>query len=225
MYVSFNNRSANEVIPLMAPLVGPMARLWSPVINQVASSPVRASVESIAETMRGLAPPPIRSVVPFWEQFIPLYLDMAQGRQEFAPAPEETKSLIRSYYAVPRNLLMRFKDDSIDDSNSLAQLLQSSPSLGEVLDLSVRTLPGGHLNLMVQAPLDVPPEVARVVSTGVAASGELIGEKSRGAIGPAPSFRCKVAHRSPLSPSFLSHPQVVWLECGTRWECLRPLIC
>ena len=66
--------------------------------------------------------------------------------------------------AVPRNLLLRFKDDSIDESNTLAQVLQSSPTLGEVLDLSVRTLPGDHLRLMQQAQVDVPPEVARVAS-------------------------------------------------------------
>lgn len=38
-----------------------------------------------------------------------MYLDLAQGREEFSPGAEETKSLIRSYYAVPRNLLLRFK--------------------------------------------------------------------------------------------------------------------
>ena len=40
----------------------------------------------------------MRQIVPLVEQFAPLYLDMAQGRQDFTPAPEETKSLIRSYY-------------------------------------------------------------------------------------------------------------------------------
>ena len=78
--------------------------------------------------------------------------------------------------AVPRNLLLRFKDDSIDESNTLAQVLQSSPTLGEVLDLSVRTLPGDHLRLMQQALVDVPPEVARVASSAVFTGGELIGE-------------------------------------------------
>ena len=80
---------------------------------------------------------------------------------------------------MPRNLLLRFKDDTIDDSNTLAQLLQASPSLAEVLDLSVRTLPGNHLRLMQQALVDLPPEVARVASSAVFTGGELIGEGPR----------------------------------------------
>ncbi|GAX81485.1 hypothetical protein CEUSTIGMA_g8914.t1 [Chlamydomonas eustigma] len=181
VFVSFNNRSANDVIPLMAPLIAPSARLLGPVLNQISSSPVRSTVESVLETLRGLSPGAVRSVIPLVEQFMPLYLDMAQGRQEFAPAPEETKSLIRSYYAVPRNLILRFKDDTIDESNSLAQLLQSSSSLAEVLDLSVRTLPGDHLRLMQQAVVDLPPEVARVASSAVNTSGELIGRMAAAA--------------------------------------------
>ena len=50
------------------------------------------------ETLRGLSPGIVRQVVPLVEQFAPLYLEMAQGRQEFTPTPEETKSLVRSYY-------------------------------------------------------------------------------------------------------------------------------
>lgn len=85
--------------------------------------------------------------------------------------------LFRACSAIPRNLLLRFKDDSIDDSNTLAQLLQTSPGLGEMLDISVRTLPGDHLRVMQQAVVDLPPEVARVASTAVATGGDLIGKR------------------------------------------------
>ena len=77
---------------------------------------------------------------------------------------------------MPRNLLLRFKDDSVDDTNSLAQLLQASPALAEVLDISVRTLPGGHLRLMHQAVVDLPPEVARFASSAVHTGSDFIGE-------------------------------------------------
>lgn len=175
IHIGYNNRNAPDVIPLMAPLIAPSARLLGPVLNQIVASPVRATVEWGVETLRGLSPGIVRQVVPLVEQLAPLYLDMAQGRQEFTPSPEEAKSLIRSYYAVPRNLLLHFKDDSIDDSNSLAQLLQSSPGLTQVLDLAVRTLPGNHLRPMQQALVDVPPEVARVASSAVFTGGDLIG--------------------------------------------------
>jgi hypothetical protein len=175
VFMGFNNRSATDVVPLMAPLIAPSARILGPVLNQIAASPVRSTVEWAIESLRSLSPGIVRQVVPLVEQLAPLYLDMAQGRQEFTPSPEEAKSLIRSYYAVSRNLLLHFKDDSIDESNTLAQLLQSSPALVEVLDLAVRTLPGDHLRPMQQAFVDIPPEVARVASSAVFTGGDLIG--------------------------------------------------
>lgn len=36
------------------------------------------------------------------EQLPQMYMDMAQGRQEFTPGAEETNSLIRSYYSKSR---------------------------------------------------------------------------------------------------------------------------
>lgn len=78
--------------------------------------------------------------------------------------------------AVNRNLLLRFKDDSVDETPTLAQLLQTSSTLSEVLDISVRTLPGDHLRLMHQAIVDLPPEVARLASSAVHTGGDFIGE-------------------------------------------------
>ncbi|KAG1660208.1 hypothetical protein FOA52_005077 [Chlamydomonas sp. UWO 241] len=175
VYLSFNNRSATDTVPFLAPLIAPSAKLLGPALNAVAGSPVRATVESALDTLRSMSPSIVRQVVPLAEQFLPMYLDLAQGREEFSPGAEETKSLVRSYYAVPRNLLLRFKDDSIDDTSSLAQLLQASPILSEVLDLSVRTLPGGHMRPMQQNVVDLPPEVARMAGTGVATAGDIIG--------------------------------------------------
>ena len=84
------------------------------------------------------------------------------------PSPPDT--------AVNHNLLLRFKDDSVDETSTLAQLLQTSSTLSEVLDISVRTLPGDHLRLMHQAIVDLPPEVARLASSAVHTGGDFIGE-------------------------------------------------
>jgi len=42
------------------------------------------------------------------DQLEPLLLETAGGAAEFIPAPDETKRLIRTYYAVKRNLLVRY---------------------------------------------------------------------------------------------------------------------
>ena len=43
---------------------------------------------------------------------------------EFTPSPEDTAELVLTKYAVGRNLLVRFVDDTIDQSQSLAQLFK-----------------------------------------------------------------------------------------------------
>jgi hypothetical protein len=52
---------------------------------------------------------------------------------------------------------------------------QGSSAAGEILDLSVRTVPGGHLRPMQQAIVDLPPDVARLANEAVYASGDAIG--------------------------------------------------
>ncbi|CAN1266275.1 hypothetical protein LINPERPRIM_LOCUS12488 [Linum perenne] len=82
-------------------------------------------------------------------------MDLANGREDFSPKPDETRRLvctvtnsislffsflsflcfvlpivehqIKSYYGVSRNLLVKFKDDSIDETFSLAQALPDVP--------------------------------------------------------------------------------------------------
>ena len=51
---------------------------------------------------------------------------------------------IRSYYGISRNLLIKFEDDSIDETPILAQVLGVESSISSKLDMSIRTLPGDH---------------------------------------------------------------------------------
>lgn len=51
---------------------------------------------------------------------------------------------IKSYYGISRNLLVKFKDDTIDETPILAQLLSSESAISSMLDMSTRSLPGDH---------------------------------------------------------------------------------
>lgn len=51
---------------------------------------------------------------------------------------------IRSYYGISRNLLIKFKDDTIDETSTLAQVLSSGSAISSMLDMSIRSLPGDH---------------------------------------------------------------------------------
>jgi hypothetical protein len=59
---------------------------------------------------------------------------------EFTPTPSQTNQLIRERYQVPRNLLIKFSDDQLDQSASLTQILQQRfPKM-----ITIENLPGSH---------------------------------------------------------------------------------
>ena len=60
---------------------------------------------------------------------------------EFTPSPEATYDLIAAQYQVPHNLLVKFKQDDIDQTRSLTEALPLP-----IFDLTtVQILPGNHL--------------------------------------------------------------------------------
>ena len=95
--------------------------------------------------LRDLSPPVVRELLPVIDQIEPVLLEVVNGAAEFIPAPEETKRLMRQYYAVKRNLLVRFRDDGIDETPQLAATLTESSAISETLDLAVRSLAGDHV--------------------------------------------------------------------------------
>ncbi|KAH9657957.1 hypothetical protein KPL70_023290 [Citrus sinensis] len=122
--------------------------------------------EMTLKQLENLSPPIMKQVLPLVEQLPPLYMDLVKGREEFTPKPEETRRLIKSYYGISRNLLIKFKDDSIDETSTLAQVLSSDSAISSMLDMSIRMLPGDHGLPLQQALPDVPPAMADAVNRG-----------------------------------------------------------
>uniref|UniRef100_A0A2N9HQX5 Reverse transcriptase domain-containing protein n=2 Tax=Fagus sylvatica TaxID=28930 RepID=A0A2N9HQX5_FAGSY len=122
--------------------------------------------EMTLKQLETLSPPIMKQVLPLVEQLPPLYMDLVKGREDFTPKPEETRRLLKSYYGVSRNLLIKFKDDSIDETSTLAQLLSSESAISSMLDMSIRLLPGDHGLPLQQAIPDVPPAMADAVNRG-----------------------------------------------------------
>ncbi|KAL5697968.1 hypothetical protein ACHQM5_029061 [Ranunculus cassubicifolius] len=165
--ISFNNKEASVAIPLFSPVIVPMAQSFGPVISQLISSPtIRFGAEMARKQLENLSPDIMKQVLPLVEQLPPLYMDLAKGRDDFIPTPEETRRLVKSYYGVSRNLLVKFKDDTIDETPILAQVLSSESALSSSLDISIRSLPGDHGCPLQQAIPDVPPGMANAVNRG-----------------------------------------------------------
>ena len=78
------------------------------------------------------------------ERSVPLLADLGPRlgiSSEFSPSPEETLRLVGREYRQPRNLLVRFNRDGIDQSPRLLDQLRQRPGDGS----SLVTLPGDHL--------------------------------------------------------------------------------
>lgn len=165
--MAFNNREASIAVPLFSPVILPMAQSVGPLLSEIISSPtVRLGAQMTMKQLENLSPPLMKQVLPLVEQLPPLYMDLAKGRDDFSPKPEETRRLIKSYYGISRNLLIKFKDDTIDETPTLAQVLSSESAISSMLDMSIRNLPGDHGLPLQQALPDVPPAMADAVNRG-----------------------------------------------------------
>jgi hypothetical protein len=82
-----------------------------------------------------------RDAVPFMGQMPPEF------NMEFTPSPQQTLDSIANYYDVPRNLIVKFKDDTIDQSYTLGQTLTKFfPDT-----ISTRIINGNHLTPLGQS--------------------------------------------------------------------------
>ncbi|CAM6092247.1 unnamed protein product [Calypogeia fissa] len=170
--MSFNNKEASKAIPLFSPVIIPMAQNFAPLIAQLTTSPaIRLGADFALKQLQSLSPPLVKQILPLVEQLPPLYADLAGGKDNFTPTPEETSKLVKSYYGVGRNLLVKFRDDTIDETPDLARMLSFDSAVSGYLDMSVRTLPGDHTRPLQQVLPQVPPGMMDAFTRG----SELLG--------------------------------------------------
>ncbi|KAI3975948.1 hypothetical protein MKX01_016631 [Papaver californicum] len=226
--MSFNNKEASLAIPLFSPVIVPMAQGFGPVLSQLTSSPtVRLGAEMAMKQLQNLSPPLLKQVMPLVEQLPPLYMDLIKGREDFIPKPEETRKLIKSYYGVSRNLLVKFKDDRIDETSALANVLSSDSTISSLLDMSVRSLPGDHGLPLQQVLPDVPPAMADAVNRGsellvnltVGTPWETVGREMGSTLGGnSKILRAQISKDVDL----LVDVMISWIELNSGPRLLKP---
>ncbi|PKU71804.1 uncharacterized protein LOC110093403 [Dendrobium catenatum] len=226
--LAFNNKEASLAIPLFSPVIVPMAQSLGPLLTQLTSSPsIRRGAEIAMRQLESLSPPILKQVLPLVEQLSPLYMDLVNGREDFIPKPEETSRLIKSYYGISRNLLIQFKDDTIDETPTLAKLLSCESAISSQLDLSIRSLPGDHGLPLQQVLPDVPPAMADAVNRG----GELLANLTAGT--PWESVAKEISNtlgpnssilRTQISKDIEMLVDVItsWMSSNTNPRMLRP---
>jgi len=177
--ISYNNKPATDAVPLCAEVFVPGLSAISPVLQPLAASPLREGLRDVDRNVRSFAPEAVKEFLTVVDQLEPLLLDVSNGRKEFQPTPEEAKELIKKYYSGPNTLLIKFRDDTIDETAVLAAVLtevngggrsssgskSSSSSSSEsgasdgVADFSVKTQPGDHISPLWQPlPTEILPD-------------------------------------------------------------------
>lgn len=141
--ISFNNREVGDAVPV------PVAPLQAAVDAMRANNRLSTLVTSSAESTLGGVMGGLRalgavdkgiedSLTSLSRQLVPVVSQVGSvldevgdgGAMAFSPTPQETRQLIRQGYAVPATLLVKFRDDSIDETPELKQLLSLKPGLG-----------------------------------------------------------------------------------------------
>ncbi len=87
------------------------------------------------------AVPLVEQVTQIFSQFTSMFSDSPNLSVEFTPSPVETNQIIAKSYQVPRNLLVKFSNDTIDQTGGLSELLERRfPGM-----VAAQTLTGSHL--------------------------------------------------------------------------------
>ncbi|GIL85485.1 hypothetical protein Vretimale_13417 [Volvox reticuliferus] len=161
--MSFNNKQVKDAIPipgLMENLPGALqaAQAAAPslpdlsTVPGLSALPLPSQLPSGADLLRGVA-----SLLPrelgldragqlsgaglLIDQIPSVFGEVGGGATDFYPSPAESRALISAGYSVHPTLMVRFSDDSLDESAEIARLLQ--PRLGS--GVTLLTLPGNHL--------------------------------------------------------------------------------
>lgn len=129
--VSFNNRPVSEAVPFFNeigpafksaapaiesfPLTGIALSLAEQALGELSRSPLQLPAVLSSEDLQGLAR--------FADQIGPVFGQVREGVSEFRPTPSENRRSISTSYGVSKNLLVKFSDDMIDETDTLKALL------------------------------------------------------------------------------------------------------
>lgn len=92
---------------------------------------------------------------------------IGDGELEFVPSPGDTKEVCRRMYRARSTLLLKFENDSIDESEEIEKVLREANTIMRMkrpmieMDVELKCLGGTHLTPLTQNLfIDVPAELS-----------------------------------------------------------------
>lgn len=170
--ISFNNRPASHAIPAFHELIVPLSKqiINEKRFNQTASSfnfmrkYISTAVDLYSDSY--ISPtffsdeilPLFRQGMEIVDQVPPLMQVIASGKEEFSPAPQHAKEVIRLMYRIPHTLLVQFKADSLDESDAIEKIFGEANTIMrmklnrtmEQMDVKKFVLDGSHNTPLTQ---------------------------------------------------------------------------
>jgi len=183
--ISFNNKPASEAIPGFEQAIVPLVTAaLAPETEEAAERQrqlgetfalLRGSLLALAEAgaelpvvpafvARELLPLSVQSASVI-DQIPGIFKSIADGAREFTPSPDETKEVIRRLYRARRTLLIKFTDDTLDETDDIQEALAAAKAIYRMkrpmasLDLAMKEVTGTHVtpltqDIFLRTPLD-----------------------------------------------------------------------
>eukprot|EP00638_Chattonella_subsalsa_P003464 CAMPEP_0117758720 /NCGR_PEP_ID=MMETSP0947-20121206/15571_1 /TAXON_ID=44440 /ORGANISM="Chattonella subsalsa, Strain CCMP2191" /LENGTH=449 /DNA_ID=CAMNT_0005579011 /DNA_START=267 /DNA_END=1616 /DNA_ORIENTATION=+ len=192
--ISFNNKPASEAIPGFEQTIVPFVTTLLVPETEEASEQQKAVLESLSmlrqsarNILQASADLPFvpaflgKELLPLGiqatqilDQIPGIFQSIADGAREFSPTPAETKEVIRRLYRARRTLLIKFDNDSLDETEDIQGVIAQAKSIYRMkrpmiqsMDLSSQEITGTHItpltqNIFLDTPFD---EIDPLIST------------------------------------------------------------
>ncbi|CAM9182146.1 unnamed protein product, partial [Ectocarpus sp. 12 AP-2014] len=180
--ISFNNKPVSEAVPgfeeLVLPLVmqvlkegGGQSTLFSTLemlretVDNLVDGQVVAESRFAPAVLENEVVPLVRQVLQITDQLPALLQSIADGTREFTPTPEETRDVVSKMYRARRTIMIRFENDSIDESERMKDVIQEGKTLLRMrrplveMELRYEIIKGNHItpltqNVFLKTPVD-----------------------------------------------------------------------
>lgn len=174
--ISFNNKPAKDAIPAFDEIIVPFSTTIMNENSEQSSrfrddvSKLRALFDSTVDAISSSSIVPAfveNEVVPILQQgleivdqFPDILRMINEGSREFNPTPADTKEVCRRMYRARTTLLLKFKDDSLDESEDIEKVLREANTIMRMkrpmieMEVELKQLEGSHITPLTQSIFD-----------------------------------------------------------------------